>query len=707
MQPTVPAPARPDVAAGALRILVLQTSVGNAATSRLLQRDPVGGLATPESPIHPQQEREPGWSVNQYEGDDQVSLPKEQAEALPPDVARKVLAAQATLGKMMPLEPKKRAVLGKALAGSRIAELVTLREQYRDGIKTTEAQIGSLMPPAGQPDDSVAYQIHSLGQFLETQRLKVEEFQVGIDEEVRRSGCATEDELLTLVKEDFPKLFMERGKLIANQQLVDNQLLIETEMARYGITENPLAGTIHEEAEGGVDPYVVKTAKKEEAEGLRTAAKELLGLRQARETAEGNRKYFSHMEDEWEAAQNAPPGTDFDGSQAVRDATEAEQLAFDRLVLQFPMLYRVDIEKVAKSSDEELTQEVYGKALELLGNIADTRSNLWDGKLEVWNLKDIVELTLIDLAIPEGSPLIAVVDNYVKEAKADSGILSKALRALQIAAAVVAIIASGGTALIAAGIGAAISVSQLVSASKDYSMEKAASNVALDPSVADISKNEPQLMPVVFAVLSLGLDAVGVGQALKALRAPARALLESGDLAAFSATAYKALPAAEAAHRRREHSGPRARGSCRSAGARSCAVRPRSPSACRARRPLARERPGGSGGGQRRRAQPRSSRRRRSPRCAGPGAIRPTGSGRAPASTTTSSSSAADRAAWRSPTDCGAKASAASTSSIRRRRARPASGARSRACISCARRRRSPGLELGNPRSASAPGTKR
>ena len=47
-------------------------------------------------------------------------------------------------------------------------------------------------------------------------------------------------------------------------------------------------------------------------------------------------------------------------------------------------------------------------------------------------------------------------------------------------------------------------------------------------------------------MLSLGLDAVGVGQALKALRAPARALLESGDLAAFSATAYKALPAAEA-----------------------------------------------------------------------------------------------------------------------------------------------------------------
>ena len=475
MQPTVPAPARPDVAAGALRILALQTSVGNAATSRLLQRDPIGGLATPESPVHPQQEREPGLVAEPVRGRRPgLAAQGSRRRRCRPTWRSKVLAAQATLGKMMPLEPKKRAVLGKALAGSRIAELVTLREQYRDGIKTTEAQIGSLMPPAGQPDDSVAYQIHSLGQFLETQRLKVEEFQVGIDEEVRRSGCATEDELLTLVKEDFPKLFMERGKLIANQQLVDNQLLIETEMARYGITENPLAGTIHEEAEGGVDPYVVKTAKKEEAEGLRTAAKELLGLRQARETAEGNRKYFSHMEDEWEAAQNAPPGTDFDGSQAVRDATEAEQAAFDRLVLQFPMLYRVDIEKVAKSSDEELTQEVYGKALELLGNIADTRSNLWDGKLEVWNLKDIVELTLIDLAIPEGSPLIAVVDNYVKEAKADSGILSKALMALQIAAAVVAIIASGGTALIAAGIGAAISVSQLVSASKDYSMEKAA-----------------------------------------------------------------------------------------------------------------------------------------------------------------------------------------------------------------------------------------
>lgn len=545
VQPTPPAPARPDVAAGALRILALQTSIGNAATSRLLQRDPVGGLATPESPIHPQQEREPGWSLNQYEGDDQVSLPKEQAEALPPDVARKVLAAQATLGKMTPLQGKDRAMLGKALAGSRIAELVTTREQYRDGIKTTEAQIGSLMPPAGQPDDSVAYQIHSLGQFLETQRLKVEGFQAEIDEQVRLSGCATENELLTLVREDFPKLFIQRGKEIASQQLWDNQTLIETEMARYGISENPLAGTIHEEIHGGVDPYVIKTAKKEEAEGLRTAAKELLGLRQAREAAESNRKYFSHMEDEWEAAQKDPDG-DFDGSKAVMAATEAEQQAFERLVLQFPMLYRVDVETTAKASDEELTQEVYGKALELLGNIGETRSNLWDGKLEVWNLKDIVELTLIDLAIPEGSPLVAVVDNYVREAKADSGILSKALIALQIAAAIVAIVATGGTALIAAGIGAAISVSQIISATRDYKMETAASNVALDPSVADISRNEPRLMPIVFAVLSLGLDAIGVGQALKALRAPARALLESGDLAAFSATAYKALPAAEA-----------------------------------------------------------------------------------------------------------------------------------------------------------------
>ena len=44
-----------------------------------------------------------------------------------------------------------------------------------------------------------------------------------------------------------------------------------------------------------------------------------------------------------------------------------------------------------------------------------------------------------------------------------------------------------------------------------------------------------------------------------------------------------------------------------------------------------------------------------------------------------------------------AKASAASRSSTAPRPGEPASGARSRACINCARRRRSPGPELGNP----------
>jgi hypothetical protein len=76
--------------------------------------------------------------------------------------------------------------------------------------------------------------------------------------------------------------------------------------------------------------------------------------------------------------------------------------------------------------------------------------------------------------------------------------------------------------------------------------ESFASNVALDPAIADISVNEPQLMPIVIGVVGLGLDGAALTKAIVALRAPARALLAEGDVAGFSAAAYQNLPKAQA-----------------------------------------------------------------------------------------------------------------------------------------------------------------
>jgi hypothetical protein len=515
-------------------VLALQAAAGNAGTALLLRRGGTG-LATPESPVHPPQELGPPTVVA-----DHVTAPAETGTvaALPPDVAKKLIAAQTTLGRMQPIHEKDRATLATALPGAQIADLLLRREELREGIELTQAQLTSMMPAGGQPDDSVAYQIHSLGQFLESKRVELEGIQPQIDELVRRTGAASEAELAKVVTEDFPALFIQRAREIASQQLWDNEAILNAEAARYGVTLNPQTA-MEAEAEGRGPQYLTGAPNAADAEGLRAAARELCELKRAREAAEANVRHFSHMEDEYEAGLTNPDPT---GQMAANRAGEVEREAFERHVLEFPILHRVDVETVVKATDEELVGHVHTKVLELYGNIAATRANLWDGKLKVWNLRDVVDLTLIDLSIPEDSPLVGVVERHIREAETESGILEMALTALQITAALVAIFATGGTALAAGLVGAGVSIVQLSGAVDDYMMESAASNVALDPEVADISVNEPRLMPIVFGVLSLGLDAIGVGQALKALRLPARALMSGGDLASFSAAAYRTLP---------------------------------------------------------------------------------------------------------------------------------------------------------------------
>ena len=153
---------------------------------------------------------------------------------------------------------------------------------------------------------------------------------------------------------------------------------------------------------------------------------------------------------------------------------------------------------------------------------------------------------MLDLGIAPESPLVGAIDAHIREAKSDEGILSMALMALQIGAALVATFATGGVALIAGGVALGIGAAQVAGSVKDYMTESAAGNVALDPAVADISINDPEIMPIVVGVLSMAIDAAAVTKAIAALRGPAKALLASGDLASFSAAAYRALPAADA-----------------------------------------------------------------------------------------------------------------------------------------------------------------
>lgn len=522
----------------------LNATIGNAATARLLRQT---GLATPESPVHPVDD---GVRSLDQGPRDFVSI--DPPPAMPKDVAAELIAVRATLSKVPRLAERDQATLRKAIPGAPILDLITRRNERRDWLENLPAMIGALSPPAGQPDDSVAYQIHSLQQSANVYRTDLEGLQKEIDAHVRRAGAASEQELAKLIEDEFPKMFIERGKAIAASQLADNLKIAETEAARYGVEQNPnyspYGNPYGGSQVGGMErTHVPGRPKPEDAAGLRAAAGEVLAKRKVAEDLWDKRVVVERrMEDEYEIAQSGRPDPVWESYNAWQAAFDAEHEAFDRLALQYPILYKVDLGRVVGASDEELSQHVCDRVVTLAANIEETRENIRDGDLEVWNLRGIVDLTMIDLGIDKSSPLVGVVEAHIREATADQGMLDKALMALQITAALVATFASGGLALVAGGVALGVGAHQLAGAVEDYMVESAASNVALDPAIADISVNEPRLMPIVIGVVSLGLDGLAVTKAITALRGPARALLSDGDLPSFSAAAYRALPRADA-----------------------------------------------------------------------------------------------------------------------------------------------------------------
>jgi hypothetical protein len=461
---------------------------------------------------------------------------------MPKAVAEQLLAVRATLRNVVKLTDSERATLRKALPGAPIVELVERRDMRRQWLENLPAMLGALAPPAGQPDDSVAYQMHSLNETAESYRVEVEELQGKIDALVKQTGAAGEAELVKYVADDFPELFIQRAKNIAYRQLWDNLQIAEAEGARYGVSQNPSWGD--QSVAGSDKPYVPGKPKPEEAPALRAAAKELIGFRQRREQAEANFKPFSHMEDEWAAAQAGNP--DPDGRMALQEAANAESEARDRIGLRFPILYKADLDTVVSASDDELSQHVCDQLRTLDYNIKQTITNIREDKLEVWNLRGVVDLTMLDLGIDAESPLMGVAQKHIAEAEADKGMLDMALTALQITAAIVATVASGGLALAAGAVAFGVGAYQLSGSVENYMVESFASNVALDPAIADISVNEPALMPIVIGIVGLGLDGAALTKAVVALRGPARALLADGDVAGFAEAAYKHLPKAEA-----------------------------------------------------------------------------------------------------------------------------------------------------------------
>ena len=154
-----------------------------------------------------------------------------------------------------------------------------------------------------------------------------------------------------------------------------------------------------------------------------------------------------------------------------------------QLGLQFPFLLQPGLDYEALASADEITLQnmVGGKLGEILDDIETTRDNIRSEELKVWDLNDIVEMTVQDMGIADNEVLQRMVRQRIREEESDEAILRIGLAALGIVAGLVATFATGGLALVAGGVALGIGGYQLSESVQNYLAEDAATTSLSTP----------------------------------------------------------------------------------------------------------------------------------------------------------------------------------------------------------------------------------
>jgi hypothetical protein len=459
------------------------------------------------------------------------------AQGLSPEDARRLIFARTTLNNVPPLAPGDQKTLESTIKDSTAYATLEQRNKKREELKKAtddfeeakrDLQDVNGVPPKEMVDkkDALGTQVKALGDDV-----------TDLDKTLQailKSLNTTEDQLVKLVTEDFPNLFVSRGKQIALQELKQNKELAQKEKDQY----------LDICTEDSNDPVAVRN-------GLRSAAQDL--VKRQKDIEEDQLKIQEAHKDQPaggkdDSANQSSSAYDLAHEQEINDriAQHQKELKSKRnnYALKYKILYRddVDIEKLATASDAELEAIVGSKVDEVLDNITDTEDNINNNKIKIWALKDIVSMTRQSLGIEKNQTLLAVVDRYIQQARdeqAGASEIETALKALAMTAAIVASVATLNPG-IAIGVGAVIGVIDVIESATSNERRSAASDVALDQAVSKMSKEEPEWIWLIAAIASLVLDAVALGTVFKEMKAA------SSTLEAFTKAAYRALPEAQA-----------------------------------------------------------------------------------------------------------------------------------------------------------------
>ena len=309
-----------------------------------------------------------------------------------------------------------------------------------------------------------------------------------------------------MIETEFPKLWIARAKTIAQAVLDKNKQTVNDERARYSM-----------------DVAMQRGSAAAEIGKLQAADTQ---LKMYYDAVKNKKMHVEQAEQQVEEAM--APGV---GKTQLSPAQYAErQRAIDFLKKDlktrndelraeiarwggnFPVLISPGYVPggYASLSYEQASQQTGLHLQEVLDNIEETKGNISDNSIKVWDLNHVPEMTFQDLNIQPNSPLGKAVMNYIKGEKSAADALKKAWTVFQFSIVAGAIVATAGGAAALAGalllVEGGLGVIDLVLDVQTYLQESAAENAGLHPDFQDLSKLEPELLPIALDLISLGMS---------------------------------------------------------------------------------------------------------------------------------------------------------------------------------------------------------
>jgi hypothetical protein len=443
------------------------------------------------------------------------------AQASPEDALRRLVYAKTVLSEVKPLAADEAARLSQALAHAPVYALMRERDEKHAKLKELTEEIR--MVEGAQPTSSREQERDELA-------ARVQLLDSEIEAALAAMGLSKQD--VAGQVEAFVATWMERGKQIAWTMLDRSTSVVEDEKARYLLDEDV----------------------PQDIAGLKLADQHLA------ETALEIHEPLEELKSYADAMFYEGPAFEERHKTAAARITElraelgAKYEALKLLLREYGGRYSVlfDLQYTPGSfqtmTDEEVSEATGGWLDDTLERIADTRGRIGD-EVKVWDLQDIPSLTFQSLGVASDSALGDAVRDRIQSEVSEGEALKDALLAVTIAFSVLAFAATGGTAVIFAGIAAAAGVGtsliHLIDDIERYVVQSDAQGVMLDPALDEIfAQGDPQLISIVLDLMMLGLS---VGAAV-AMSRPIRAAIVEFRVAQAAKKAADTV-AAEAAKR--------------------------------------------------------------------------------------------------------------------------------------------------------------